>query len=227
MGKGVKPNGAKRKFGRKSFFFANIVLLMIPVTYFGYEPLLRYSASLIVIDSEPRKADAIVLLAGGEPGRAWGAADLYREKWASYVVLTRDRLSFDELELREHGIELANGFTNSVRILRGLGVPEDAIVEVEPSVEYTSDELNRVRELAEQRQWKSLMIVTSNYHTRRARLTAKYIFGSNIDFTVVSSRHGGMNRDAWWKTRTDQRTFLIEFEKLVAYTLYIWPQLIF
>jgi uncharacterized SAM-binding protein YcdF (DUF218 family) len=227
LGKVLKLNEAKRKFGRKSLFFVNIILVMVPVTYFGYEPLLRYSASLIVIDSQPRKADAIVLLAGGEPGRAWGAADLYREEWAPYVVLTREFLSPDELELQEHGIEVGNGFTNSIRILRGMGVPEDAIVQVEPSVEYTSDELNRVRELAEQRHWKSLMIVTSNYHTRRARLSARYIFRSNIDFHVVGSRHGGINRYAWWKTRTDQRTFLIEFEKLVAYTLYIWPQLVF
>ena len=228
MGKGVKPGGGKpKKFGRKSLFLVNSILLMIPVTYFGYQPLLRYLASAIIIDSEPRKADAIVLLGGGEPGRAWGAADLYREKWAPYVVLAREPLSSDEIQLKEHGVEVANGFINNVRILRGLGVPESAIVQVEPSVEYTSDELNRVRELAEDRHWKSLIIVTSNYHTRRARLIAKYIFGSNIDFGVVGSKHGGMNREAWWTNRNDQRTFLIEFEKLVAYTLYIWPRLIF
>lgn len=200
---------------------------MIPVTYFGYQPLLRYSASAIIVDSDPEKADAIVLLSGGEPGRAWGAADIYQQKLASYVVLTREPLSEDDIELQERGVELLNGFTSNVNILRGLGVPQNAILHVEPFVQDTFDELSRVRELAEQKHWKSLIIVTSTYHTRRARLVARYIFGPAIKFTVVGSKHSSFNRDKWWQSRSDVRTFLIEFEKLVAYSLYIWPRLIF
>ncbi len=228
MGKGVKPGGGKPgKFGRKPLFLVNFILLMIPVTYFGYRPLLRYSASAIIAESEPIKADAVVLLAGGEPGRAWGAADIYQQKLAPYVVLTREPIRSDMVELQKRGIELSTGFDMNTRILRGLGVPQDAILRVEPFVRDTFDELTRVRELAQQKRWKSLIIVTSNYHTRRTRLVARYLLGSTIDFTVVGSRHGGLNRDAWWQRRDDVRTFVIEFEKLVAYTLYIWPRLIF
>ena len=34
---------------------------MVPLTYFGYQPLLRSTASIIISDSEPKKADAIVV----------------------------------------------------------------------------------------------------------------------------------------------------------------------
>ena len=228
MGKSIKPGGGKpRKFGRKSLFLVNFILLMIPVIYFGYRPLLRYSASAIIADSEPKKADAIVLLSGGEPGRAWGAADAYQQKLAPYVVQTREPEDSGYLELQKYGIELPTNFERNSRILRGMGVPQDAILRVEPFVTDTFDELTSVRELAQQKGWKSLIIVTSNYHTRRTRLVARLILGSTIAFTVVGSAHGGMNRDAWWQSRGDVRTFLIEFEKLVAYSLYIWPQLIF
>ena len=210
----------------RSLFFLNFVLFLIPITYFGYQPALRYSASILMVNDSPRKSDAIVVLAGGEPGRAWEAADLYRDKWAPYIVLTKDAPAVDEEELRKHGIELIDGRANYIRVLRGMGVPEDRIVTAEPYGEDTLAEIIHVRELSEKKQWKSLIIVTSNYHTRRARLAARYALEPAINFTVVSSRHGGLNTHNWWTNRGDIRTFLIEFEKLVAYTVYIWPRML-
>ena len=204
----------------------NFVLFMIPVTYFGYQPLLRYSTIAIISASEPKPADAIVLLAGGEAGRAWGAADLYKQKMAPYIVLTREPIGPEVIELRKQGVDLSTGFDMNKYILRRLGIPDEAVVPVEPFVKDTFDELTRVHELAEQKHWKSLIIITSNYHTRRSGMVARYIFGKTMDFTVVASPHGGLNRDNWWNERGDVRTCLIEFEKLVAYTLYIWPRMI-
>ena len=208
-------------------FLLNFFLVLIPATYFGYEPLLRYSASLLMVNDVPQKSDAIVVLGGGEPGRAWQAADLYRDKLAPYVVLTQDEPTVDEEELRKHGIELVDGRDNYFRVLRGFGVPEEQIVTVEAYADDTLSELTHIRQLSERRGWKSLIIITSNYHTRRARLTARFVLGSAISFAVVSSSHGGLNRDRWWRANGDVRTFLIEFEKLIAYSLYIWPRMIF
>lgn len=216
-----------RKFGGKKLFFVNFILLLIPLTYFGYQPLLRYSASILIIDSQPKKSGAIVVLSGGEPGRAWTAAELYQAKMAPYIVVSKDIPTVDEEELRQRGIELVDGRGNSIRVLRGFGVPEDRIITPAPFVEDTFDELKRIRELCEQQNWKSLILVTSNYHTRRTRLTAGYVLGSTINVTVVAANHGGLDRGNWWKNRADLRTFLIEFEKLVAYTLYIWPRSLF
>lgn len=224
MGKGVKPRGGVRHY-KKTLFFVNFALFMIPVTYFGYQPLLRYWASIIMIDEQPKKSDAIVVLAGGDPGRAWEAADLYHGKLGGYVVLTKDQPTVDEDRLRQYGIELVDGRGNYMRVLRGLGVPEENIITVEKPVEDTFTELERIRELFEERKWKSLIIVTTNYHTRRTRLTARYVLGPKFDLAVVASKHGGFNPDAWWRNNADVRTLLIEFQKLVAYTLYIWPRM--
>jgi uncharacterized SAM-binding protein YcdF (DUF218 family) len=222
LGKSLKPR-AKRRFERKAIFFLNFVLILIPVTYFGFQPLLRYAASILIVDSQPQPSDAILLLSGGEPGRAWGAADLYKKKLAPYVLVTREPIREDIQELRIAGVEVPTSLDFNLRILRSLGVPQEKIVQVQPYVEDTFDELTRVRELCEQRNWKSLLIVTSNYHTRRVQMTARYIMGSAIKVIVIPSSHGGMKVD-WWKTRYDVRTFVVEFQKLVAYTLYIWPR---
>jgi uncharacterized SAM-binding protein YcdF (DUF218 family) len=225
LGKGLKLSATNRKYGR-GIYFLNFVLFMIPLTYFGYQPLLRYSASIIVAADPINRSDALLVLGGGEPGRAWGGADLYNQKMAEYVIVTKEKPTFAETELTKRGIELVDGRGNYIRVLRGMGVPENKIVAIDTPTEDTFDELLVVRDLCLERNWKSLIIVTANYHTRRARMAARYIFGPDFQVSVASSPHGGMSRDTWWKTRADVRTFLIEFEKLVAYTLYIGPRML-
>ena len=226
MGQTLRPRRGFRTLRGRKLVLLNVFLIVIPLAYLGYQPLLRYLGSMIISDSEPKRADAIVLLSGGEPGRAWGAADLYQGRFGAYVILTSEPVLPAAKQLREAGIEIASGLDNNMRILRGLGVPQERILRVEPAVEDTFDELVRVRELAAGKHWNSLVIVTSNYHTRRTRLTARYIFGPSWEITVVGSKHDDFDPGRWWRTRRDSRTFLIEFEKLVAYTLYIGPRLL-
>lgn len=216
---------AKRKFGKR-IYFLNFVLLIIPLTYFGYQPVLRYCASIVIVNEPIEKSDAIVVLAGGEPGRAWGAADLYNRGLADYVIVTRDQVTPEEAELLQRGIELVDGRGNYIRVLRGLGVPSDKIVNVEKPTDDTLSEMEQIRNLCLEKKWRSLIIVTANYHTRRTRMAARYVLGPEFKFSVTASSHGGLNSREWWSRRSDVRTFLIEFEKLVAYTLYIGPKIL-
>jgi hypothetical protein len=210
----------------KKLYLLNFVLFLIPVTYFGYQPLLRYCAWIVMIDDPVQKSDAILPLAGGEPGRAWGAADLYNKKTADYIIVTKEKTDVDEDQLLKRGIDLVDSQGNYIKVLRGMGVPEDRIVRIDIPVDNTLQELERVRQLCVDRNWKSLIVVTANYHTRRARLLARYTFGPDFRVTVVATAHGKWDSNAWWKTHGDVRTFLIEFEKLVAYTLYIGPRIL-
>ena len=58
MGKSLRPHRRIQRLRGRSLFFLNSVLLIIPLVYFGYQPLLRHMASIIIRDSEPKKADA-------------------------------------------------------------------------------------------------------------------------------------------------------------------------
>ena len=223
MGKTVKTARPRWLSGRR-LFFINAILAVTAIALIAYRPFLRLSASILIYSDPPAASDAIVVLAGGEPGRAWEAADLYREKYAPVVAVTFDLPSSDEIELRRHGIELGTGSENYVRVLRGLGVPDGQIRRVEPAVEDTFDELIRVREFASRQEWKSLILVTSNYHSRRTKLTAGYLFPKTFQYRVVASRHGGLDRQNWWTKTSHIRIFVIEFEKLIAYSFYIWPR---
>ena len=221
----MKASAARPRY-RKGIYFLNLVLFIIPLVYLGYRPALRYCASLLIVDEPIKKSDAIVVLAGGEPGRAWGAADLYNRGLADYVIVTRDQVQPEEAELVQRGIDLVDGRGNYIRVLRGLGVPKEKIVSVEKPTSDTVSEMQQIRKLCLERKWHSLIIVTANYHTRRARMAARYVLRPELKFAVSATPHGGLNWREWWTSRSDVKTFLIEFEKLVAYTIYIGPRIL-
>ena len=183
--------------------------------YVARHPLLRYAGGTLVVEDRLEKSDAIIILSDDNfyADRATRAAELFRQNLAPIVVASGIRLrpNASIAELMTHDL-----------IERG--VPKENIIPFPQDADNTREEAEALRKLVQQKKWKSVIVVTSNYHTRRARMAARYIFDRDFQVSVVGTPHGGMNPDAWWKSRTDLRTFLIEFEKLVAYTLYIGPR---
>jgi uncharacterized SAM-binding protein YcdF (DUF218 family)/glycosyltransferase involved in cell wall biosynthesis len=113
----------------------------------------------------PRRADAIVVFAGGvgESGKAGGGAqermkqavDLYRAGWAPYMVLSSGYVySFREAE--------------SMRALAiDQGVPAGNIV-LEQRATNTFENVTFVDEILKDHRWTSILLVSSPYHMRRA-----------------------------------------------------------
>src|SRR5690348_13259148 len=96
------------------------------------------------------------------------AADLYREGWASRIVLTyglRER-SLDELIRR--GVTVPSDEDIARDLLVRSGIPATAIL-LPPRVhDNTAQEAQTFRELAVQNGWRRVIVVTSRYHLRRA-----------------------------------------------------------
>ena len=218
MGKPLK------KKGRKKLYLLNALLLLIPITYFGYPFLLGAIGNFLVVDQTPVSSDAIVVLAGGEPGRALEAANLYKAKLAPYVVVTTEYPPAMYEQSRKDGVDLVLSYENYMRVLQGYGVPALNIYRVEEYVGDTMDELERVGEFARRKGWKRLIIVTSNFHTRRSHMAAHFLLDPGIQTVVVASHSDNFRPDAWWTSQAQLRTFAIESEKLVSYTAYIWPR---
>ncbi len=219
---------SRPRLTRKTVLLAGLFLLTaIPLSYLLIPEVLVWSATLLVAETEAFPADAIVILGGGAPGRAREAADLYRAGLAPTVGLTTGEPPDGYEEMSRLGIELVRSHENYLRVLKGFGVPEESIIRIEEPVTETMNELTRVREFARERNWTSLIIVTSNYHTRRSLLITKYLFDSDWRIAVVGSRHDGFRPNDWWQEVRHIRTFLIEFEKLLVYEMYIQPRLWF
>ena len=140
--------------------------------------------------------------------RATHATELYREGVAGIVVASGRRLRPNAglSELMEHD-------------LVERGVPKEKIVRFAHDANNTSEEATALAHLAEQRRWKSVVVVTSNYHTRRTRYIFQKVFPAGIAVSVASARDGDFDPQRWWEKRKSEELF---FREMVGMLLALW-----
>ncbi len=216
------------RFTRRKLLVGIVALVVASgLAYLLIPELLVWSGTLLIAEVEPFPADAIVILGGGGPDRAREAADLFNDGFAPRVVVTTEEASDNYRELAELGIELTLPHENYLRVLLGFGVPDENIVRIEDASSESMDELLGVRQFAIDRAWRRLIVVTSNYHSRRALLISDYVFDLEWKIAVIGSRYSEFRPNGWWREVRHVRTFLIEFQKLIAYELYLRPRMLF
>lgn len=155
-------------------------------------------------DDQPQKADAILVLGGDEFGsRIVKAAQLQQQGLAPYVVVS--------------GPPSLLGYESDDRIeyARRRGFPVSIFKPLNHNADSTRSESAIVAKYLRDNSIKTLLLVTSNYHTRRA---AKLMRSDNkgIRILVVAAPDPFFCPDSWWKTRSGQKTFLYEWMKTLA-----------
>jgi uncharacterized SAM-binding protein YcdF (DUF218 family) len=190
----------------KLLFLIFLVCFLFMI-YLVRHPLLRLAGGFWVVDDGPAYSDAIVILGDDDYGgdRAAKAAELFKAGWAPRVVASgrflRPYASITDLE--EHD-------------LKGDGVPEQAIVRFQHHAENTKEEAEALRQLIRQQGWKRILVVTSNYHTRRARYICARMFPSGTVLRVVPAHDSEYDPDDWWQTRRGLVIFSHEFVGMIV-----------
>jgi uncharacterized SAM-binding protein YcdF (DUF218 family) len=96
------------------------------------------------------------------------------------------------------------------------GVPEGRVLTLSSGAAGTAEEIRQMEALLKQRGWKRVLLVASNYRTRRVRLLARKILGpSGIEFQVIAAPDSEFPLDHWWRTRGGPRILWQEFQELV------------
>ncbi len=156
-------------------------------------------------DSAPVKADLAYVLAGDGYGhRIFKAGDLVREGYAPEALVGGPAGTYGF-----HECDLAIPFAVKA------GYPESYFIRLPMEAHSTREEaLVAVAEFR-RRGVKRVLLVTSNYHTRRTgglfRATAP-----DIDFIVVGAPDEHFTAQGWWRDREAEKTFVIEWLKTVA-----------
>jgi uncharacterized SAM-binding protein YcdF (DUF218 family) len=147
-----------KRFLRKAvcFFIAFAALIM----------LFWMSTNFLTVEKPLKSADAILVLSGSDRyiERADEAARLFKEKIAPKIFLTNDGLKggWNQKENRNpYFIERARW-----RLIAE-GVPSEAIEMLPEVVTGTNNEANLLVKVSTERNLRSLLLVTSAYHTRR------------------------------------------------------------
>jgi len=204
---------ARRPSAGGIFFKLMVALALVGMAFLLYllrEPLLRSIGSFWVVSEQPAAADVIILLGDDNYAaqRAARAAELYHERRAPRIAASgrylRPYVSIADLMQRD---------------LTDRGVPKDAIIPVASFVANTREEAVVMRKLAERRGWKKLLVVTSNYHTRRARLIYERVFAGTAEVRVIAAYDTEYNPEDWWRSRGAWKHFLYE---AMGYVVAAW-----
>lgn len=163
-----------------------------------------------LVTADPlRPADAIVPLAG-DRSRVDEAAELFKHGYANRFVITNmwidsvsPPLKYAEL-VREQAVRAH--------------VPEQQILVATNSVSTTYTEAMSLRRFAQEQHWRSVLVITSPSHSRRARMILRAVFrDTNIAITVRPVNNHWYTPQTWWKSREGVKETGLEYLKLAAY----------
>jgi uncharacterized SAM-binding protein YcdF (DUF218 family) len=187
-----------------------VFVLVCSVLYLARHPIFRFAGESWIIEDKLERADAIIVLSDDNfyADRATRAAQVYRQGLAPLVVASGRKLRpySGIAELMEHD-------------LVERGVPKDKILRAAHEGDTTREEAQALAQVAAQRKWRSLIVVTSNYHTRRARYIFEHVFPAGTIIRVTGARDGDFDPDSWWERRISVKEFARE---LAAMVVAIW-----
>src|SRR6267378_6026012 len=198
--------------GEPGRIFLNLIILLFLVIfcfalYLVRHPLLRFMAESWIIEDTLDKADALIVLGDDNfyADRVTRAAQLFREGKAALVVASGRRLRPNAgiAELMEHD-------------LVERGVPRDRIVRFVHDGDSTIEVAQALTRLVKERKWHSVIVVTSNFHTRRARYIFQHVFPESVEVRIASASDGDFDPQHWWEKRKSLKELTQEFAGMLA-----------
>jgi uncharacterized SAM-binding protein YcdF (DUF218 family) len=178
-------------------------------------------ARALIVSAPIDSADAIVVLSGSSTyvERTHKAAELYRQQRAPLVLLTDDHTQggwSSALQRNPYFVERA---TDEL-IKQGVPVEKIRIVPGMPS--STHDEALVIKDYASAQRLRSLLVVTSAYHSRRALRSFRQAFadtGTVIGLDPVPPGSQTPSPAFWWLKFEGWRIVGSEFVKVIYYRL--------
>ena len=166
------------------------------------------------VDDAPRPSDAIVVV-NGDLHRPIYAADLYNEGYAPEVWFGRPHRD-PEPDLEALGMLPPPQEMQYAKILREKGVPDAAMHIFGHGHQSTVEEAEALaRALGPAR--RKLLLVTSPYHARRAKLAFRHAL-PNCDIRMACTPYEPYET-LWWTTQRSAQAVVMEAAK-TAYHLF-------
>lgn len=182
-----------------------ILLVVVSLIFLVYAPALAALGGYLVQAGPPVKSDIIVVLAGDGFGhRILTGAELAKEGYAPKVLVSGPDGSYGNYEC-----DLAIPFAVKA------GYPESMFVHLEHRARSTDAEARVVVSKLRQMGVKRVLLVTSDYHTRRAGKIYRRV-APDLEIHVVAAPDESFRANRWWKDREGQKVFFYEWMKTIA-----------
>jgi uncharacterized SAM-binding protein YcdF (DUF218 family) len=204
----------------------SLALIILVVLFLSYEYILRKIGNFLVFEQEPQKSDIIVVLNGRDMERALAAVDLHNKGYANLMVMARGSKQPGCDEFFKRVGRNWDSKTFFQRTIEAMGVPQKAFKLIGNGVTSTYDEAKVAEKFLGQNGYKSMVLVTSKWHSKRAHLTFESVFKDDkINIVTHPSQYDTFDPDSWWKNQPDAELLLEEYMRLLYYfvTLRISP----
>lgn len=204
----------KPRRGKSRKILKGLLLLIV-----AWGILAWFGARALIVNAPLASADVIVVLSGSSAylERTQKAAELYREGRAPLVLLTNDYTRggwSNALQRNPYFVERA-----TEELIKG-GVPAERIRVVPGFASSTRDEALILRDYALAQGLRSVLVVTSAYHSRRALRTLRQSFaGTGTTVGLEPAPIGSLtpSKTLWWLQLEGWRTVGGEYLKLIYY----------
>ena len=190
--------------GRRAFSPINLALLAVVIllVILTHAVWMGWMGASLVDSERPRHADIIVVLAGDTFGhRILRAAELVKDGYASKVLVSGPAGLYGQ-----HESDLAIPFAVKH------GYPLASFIPVPHNAHSTEEEAQALLPEIEKFHARTVIVVTSDYHTRRA-LRVLHAQWPGIEIHMVAAADEFFSPYGWWHTREGRKTFFLEWTK--------------
>jgi uncharacterized SAM-binding protein YcdF (DUF218 family) len=214
VGTPASPSSRSRTSGHRWRRFV-LFLAVLLALYLFRAPLLTALARFLDVSEAPEKVDYVMVLGGDANVRPFVAAALYRRGLASKVLVPVMKPS---PENRAEGSPAGQSVIRDV--LQARGVADADILLLDGEVTSTRDEGAALARFLEDHPGSSVAVVTTNYHTRRARGIFRKVASNRASRVIfVAAPTEDFDAHNWWQSKAGSQAYLTEYAKLLYYTL--------
>ena len=203
---------------RWTFWMVGLVIAFLLAVYLLHPIVLPGYARFFQKQNATKGADAIICLSGGRTTRVVESLRLWNQGYSNELFVTSEKprnAEFAKLELSH--LQFAEAVAGKMKL--------DASWKILPSLTggatSTFDEAEDALSYAEEKNWKRIIIVTDEFHTRRALYAFNKIFAeSKVIVEVAGAANEVFSIENWWKSDRGIMAYLGESIKFPVYLLW-------
>jgi uncharacterized SAM-binding protein YcdF (DUF218 family) len=200
---------------KKALWVLSFLFLVLFLFLLFRKPLLTGYARMFGVQTASKGANALVCLSGGKSTRVPETIRLWNHGYAPSIYLTQGKRANKEFS----NLEKSNlWFARSVTKQMELNATWETIPSLSGGATSTFDEAEDVLAFGKEKGWNRIIIVTDEFHTRRAHYAFEKIFsGSGIDVEVAGAMNDVFSDDDWWESDSGISCYILETIKFPIY----------
>jgi uncharacterized SAM-binding protein YcdF (DUF218 family) len=193
--------------------FLGLLLVLAAGTWLLWIPALRAAGRFLVISDETPAGDAAVVLSG----------DASRERLRAALALSRRGAVRGLIVVVGTPPDFYDERAALLAFSRRQGVAPDLVV-VTGAAHSTMDDARLAAQVMQARGWRRGVIVTSDYHTRRAGMAFCHVWAPvGLQGSTYAVKEQGSQPERWLEHDGTREVVVLEYVKLVAYALRYGP----